>query len=88
MPTINGSVEAHVAPCTPLKTFDYFTGSEWPYILTFAAVIVFLIGKLLCYTAAVFNEVCVCLKVCAQLCISQNTMFGYLNKFYHQIAVQ
>lgn len=41
---LNGSVAADVAACTRLRTFDYFTGSEWPYILTFSAVILFAIG--------------------------------------------
>ncbi|XP_067938007.1 dual oxidase 2-like [Watersipora subatra] len=41
--TVDGGNSSQVAPCTPLSTFDYFTGSEVPYILTFAAVGLFVI---------------------------------------------
>jgi len=43
--TVNGSDINIVSPCTKLRTFDYFTGSEAPYILTFAAVGLFIICK-------------------------------------------
>ena len=32
---LNGSRRDHLAECTPMQTFDYFSGSEWSYALSF-----------------------------------------------------
>lgn len=42
---VNGSDSDVVAECTALKGFDYFTGSEVSYILTFLGVGLFAVGK-------------------------------------------
>ncbi|XP_013378732.1 dual oxidase 2-like isoform X2 [Lingula anatina] len=41
---INGSVESIVEECTPMETYDYFTGSDVPFVLTFLAAGVWLLG--------------------------------------------
>lgn len=42
---IDGSNRAMVSECTALKGFDYFTGSEVSYILTFVGIGLFAVGK-------------------------------------------
>lgn len=44
--TVVGGDRTHVNACTELRSFDYFTGSAAPYIVTFTAVGVFALSKL------------------------------------------
>ena len=55
--TVDGANRSHVTACTPLRSFDYFTGSSVSYILTFGAVVLFAICKYLNQLMRLINTI-------------------------------